>query len=189
MDRLEKDKQSPYTPHSSPHPVLVVRHCNTQKFVKCLANMYWAWQIWLNKCWFCYIFTCGMQIGHKNQKTVQAVLPLYFWHAPPPPPLPHLPISSFLEQSPPFPLLYPLFKNLHSAPPLPFCLWPKFSTPTFKKKKGGRVDCVHMMLFCPTRMTYLLSACTQVVDLLLPICDVHPSAGIRKEENDHLNQW
>ena len=38
-----------------------------------------------------------------------------------PQPLPHLPIS-------------PFFRNLHSAPPFPpFNLWPKFSTPIFKK--------------------------------------------------------
>ena len=38
-------------------------------------------------------------------------------------PLPHLLISPF-QSIPPFPLLYPLFKNLHLAP---------LSTPTFKK--------------------------------------------------------
>ena len=43
---------------------------------------------------------------------------------------------------------------------------------------------VHIMSFCPTRMAYLLYACAQVVDLLLPICDILTSSGIRKDESD-----
>ena len=43
---------------------------------------------------------------------------------------------------------------------------------------------LRMMSFCLTRVAYLLCACAQVVDLLLPICDVLASDGIRKEESD-----
>ena len=42
---------------------------------------------------------------------------------------------------------------------------------------------VQTTLFCPTRMAYLLTACAQLVDLLLPTCDALASVGIRKEEN------
>ena len=45
---------------------------------------------------------------------------------------------------------------------------------------------IHMMTFCPTRMCYLLSACAQVVNLLVPSCDVLTSAGIKKEERDYI---
>ena len=43
---------------------------------------------------------------------------------------------------------------------------------------------LRMMSFCLTTVAYLLCACAQVVDLLLPICDVLASGGIRKEESD-----
>ena len=43
---------------------------------------------------------------------------------------------------------------------------------------------LRMMSFCLTTVVYLLCACAQVVDLLLPICDVLASGGIRKEESD-----
>ena len=43
---------------------------------------------------------------------------------------------------------------------------------------------VHMMTFCPTRMSYLLSTCAQVVNIFVPICDA--SCGIKKEERDYF---
>ena len=43
---------------------------------------------------------------------------------------------------------------------------------------------IHMMTFCPTRMAYLLSACAQVVKLLVPICDVLTTCGIKEEERE-----
>ena len=41
---------------------------------------------------------------------------------------------------------------------------------------------IHMMSYCPTRMSYILSACTQVVINLVPICDVLATADIKKDE-------
>ena len=40
---------------------------------------------------------------------------------------------------------------------------------------------VHLMTFYPTRMAYLLTACSQAVHLLLPICDVIRSADLKTE--------
>ena len=45
---------------------------------------------------------------------------------------------------------------------------------------------VHMRTFCPTRVSYLLSACAQVLNILVPICDVLASCGIKKEERDYF---
>ena len=43
---------------------------------------------------------------------------------------------------------------------------------------------VHMMTFCPTRMSYLLTASSHSVDLLVPICNVLVSLGVKKEQRD-----
>ena len=43
---------------------------------------------------------------------------------------------------------------------------------------------VHMMSFCPTRMSYLLSACAQSVDLLVPLTSVLVTFDIKKEQRD-----
>ena len=45
---------------------------------------------------------------------------------------------------------------------------------------------VHLMTFCPTRMCYLLMACKQVADLLVPIYDVLATVDIRKEDRNYL---
>ena len=41
---------------------------------------------------------------------------------------------------------------------------------------------IHMMTYCPTRMPYLLTASTQIVNLLVPLCDILATANIREEE-------
>ena len=41
---------------------------------------------------------------------------------------------------------------------------------------------IHMMTYCPTRMSYLLTASTQIVNLLVPLCDALATANIKKEE-------
>ena len=38
---------------------------------------------------------------------------------------------------------------------------------------------LHLMKFCPTRMSYLLTPAAQSVKLLVPICDVLASAGMK----------
>lgn len=43
---------------------------------------------------------------------------------------------------------------------------------------------IHMMTFCPTRMSYLLSAAKQSVNLLAPICDVLATADIKADARD-----
>ena len=43
---------------------------------------------------------------------------------------------------------------------------------------------VHTISFCLTRMAYLLTACAQLVDLLLFIYDVIASAEVKKEESE-----
>ena len=40
---------------------------------------------------------------------------------------------------------------------------------------------IHMMTLCPTRLSYLLSACAQTVDQLVAIYDVLATAGIKKD--------
>ena len=40
---------------------------------------------------------------------------------------------------------------------------------------------VHMMTFCPTRMSYILSSAKQVLELIVPICDVMATADIKPE--------
>ena len=44
---------------------------------------------------------------------------------------------------------------------------------------------VHMASFCPTRMSYLLSACAQAVSLLVPLCNVLVSLDL-KEHRDYF---
>ena len=41
---------------------------------------------------------------------------------------------------------------------------------------------IHMMTYCPTQMSYLLTASTQIVNLLVPLCDALATANIKKEE-------
>ena len=41
---------------------------------------------------------------------------------------------------------------------------------------------IHMMTYCPTRMSYLLTASTQIVNLLVPLSDVLATTNIREEE-------
>ena len=41
---------------------------------------------------------------------------------------------------------------------------------------------IHMMTYCPTRMSYLLTASTQIVNLLVLLCDILATANIREEE-------
>ena len=41
---------------------------------------------------------------------------------------------------------------------------------------------IHMMTFCPTRMSYILSASAKTVALLVPVCDVLATANIKPEE-------
>ena len=43
---------------------------------------------------------------------------------------------------------------------------------------------LHLVSFCPTRMAYLLSACIQVVNMIVPFSDVLTTADIRVEERD-----
>ena len=45
---------------------------------------------------------------------------------------------------------------------------------------------VHLITFCPTRMTCLLTACSQVVHFLLPICGVMTSADLKAEERSSV---
>lgn len=42
---------------------------------------------------------------------------------------------------------------------------------------------VHMMSFCPTRMSYILTACAQTVVNLVPLCDVISTANLKPEES------
>ena len=41
---------------------------------------------------------------------------------------------------------------------------------------------IHIMAYCPTRMSYLLTASTQMFNLLVPLCDVLATANIKEEE-------
>ena len=41
---------------------------------------------------------------------------------------------------------------------------------------------IHMMTYCPTRISYLLTASTQIVNLLVPLSDVLATANIKEEE-------
>ena len=41
---------------------------------------------------------------------------------------------------------------------------------------------IHIMTYCPTRMSYLLTASTQMFNLLVPLCDVLATANIKEEE-------
>ena len=43
---------------------------------------------------------------------------------------------------------------------------------------------VHLMTFCPTRMSYLFDACLKAVKLFITLCDVLTTIGIKKEETD-----
>ena len=64
----------------------------------------------------------------------------------------HLQLANYLGRFPipPFPLLYPLFKNLYSAP-----LFLKFSTPPSKEGGGGRL--------CESSLLYLIDICWPMV--------------------------
>ena len=44
------------------------------------------------------------------------------------------------------------------------------------------ITTIHMMTYCPTQMSYLLTASTQIVNLLVPLCDALATANIKKEE-------
>ena len=51
---------------------------------------------------------------------------------------------------------------------------------------------LHLMLFCPTPRSYLLTACKQAVNLLLSTCDVLASADVKPYERVTfipLSQW
>ena len=51
---------------------------------------------------------------------------------------------------------------------------------------------LHLMLFCPTPMSYFLTACKQAVNLLLSTCDVLASDDVKPHERVTfipLNQW
>ena len=41
---------------------------------------------------------------------------------------------------------------------------------------------IHIMTYCPTRMSYLLTASTQMFNLLVPLCDVLATANIKEEK-------
>ena len=41
---------------------------------------------------------------------------------------------------------------------------------------------IHMMTYCPNRMSYLLTASTQIVNLLVLLCDILATANIKEEE-------
>ena len=51
---------------------------------------------------------------------------------------------------------------------------------------------LHVMPFCPTPISYLLTACKQAVNLLLSTCDALASADIKLHERKTFipfNQW
>ena len=51
---------------------------------------------------------------------------------------------------------------------------------------------LHLMPFCPTHISYLLTACKQGVNRLLSTCDVLASADVKPHERATfipLNQW
>ena len=71
-----------------------------------------------------------------------------------------------------------------------------FCTILFHFQQSGKSSCswseelgildmksIHTKSFCPTRIAYLLSTYTQLVDLLLPVSDVLASATLRKEKS------
>ena len=41
---------------------------------------------------------------------------------------------------------------------------------------------IHMMTYCPNRMSHLLTAPTQIVNLIVLLCDVLATANIKEEE-------
>ena len=43
---------------------------------------------------------------------------------------------------------------------------------------------VHLMTFCPTRVSYLLDSCLQAVELFIPLYDALTTIGIKKEKTD-----
>ena len=43
---------------------------------------------------------------------------------------------------------------------------------------------VHMVLFCPTRIAYLLTAAAHSVKLLVPLCNVLVTLDVKKEQRD-----
>ena len=45
---------------------------------------------------------------------------------------------------------------------------------------------VHLMTFCPTRLSYLLDSCLKAVELFITLCDVLSTIGIKKEEIDYF---
>ena len=45
---------------------------------------------------------------------------------------------------------------------------------------------IHMVTWCPVRMSYLLSPCKLTVDNLIVICDVLISVDIKKEERAYI---
>ena len=49
--------------------------------------------------------------------------------------------------------------------------------------EGLDMKTVHMMSFCPTRMSYILTACKQTVINLVPLCDAIATANLKSEEN------
>ena len=52
--------------------------------------------------------------------------------------------------------------------------------------KGLGMKKVHVMLFCSKRMAYLLSACSQVVALLVPISNALILLDLKKETRDYF---
>ena len=49
--------------------------------------------------------------------------------------------------------------------------------------EGLDMKTVHMISFCSTRMSYILTACKQTVVNLVPLCDVISTANLKLEEN------
>ena len=45
---------------------------------------------------------------------------------------------------------------------------------------------IHLFSFCPTRMAYLLTCCSQSVTLLIPLCDVLVTLDLKKEQRDYF---
>ena len=45
---------------------------------------------------------------------------------------------------------------------------------------------VHLMTFCPTRVSYLLDSCLQAVELFIPLYDALTAIGIKKEKTNFL---
>ena len=157
---LKKTDKSPHTLHSILH-TLHTLHVDFVTFshVECkLATRTRKHCRQSSSHIFDMLFFCGGEEGGGPESVPNSFYSFFIFSLQiiPPPPSP-FPIFQFplFRVAPPFPLVYPLFKNLHSAPlshsftpflkisiqsPPPFSLWPKFSTPTFKKGGEG-ADC------------------------------------------------